>query len=130
MGMIGSRMRMVEIPDWMALKKALELRTGLYWTIFDNALPSTRLWIQYAFKVARFGWEVDLARRVDGNVVEVEMMPLHWPAVNYPYWQVIAALHVMGGLPISGNGQPRSIRFPRWISRKWDEMPWWCRYPG
>lgn len=128
MGMMGARMRMVEIPDWNTLAKDLEVRTGLIWTVHDNARPESRSWSSCTLRVTRFNWEVDVARRVDSDIIGVEAMPQHWRAMNYHYWQVLAALHARGGTRISGNGQVRTIKFPRWISRRWDEMPWWCRY--
>lgn len=130
MALVRTHISMADVPDWETLAKDLNSRTGLTWSIHGSGLSSDGAWSQCTLEVARFKWEIDVARRVDSNVIEVELMPLRWPAVNYHYWQVLAALHARGGTRISGNGQVRTIKFPRWISRRWDEMPWWCRYQG
>jgi hypothetical protein len=130
MGLVGTSIRMVQVPDWQVLAEDLNVRTGLSWTIHDNSRSNSTPWKHCTLRVARFNWEVDLTRRANTNIIEVELMPLGWPAVNYHYWQVLAALQARGGTLVSGNEQIRVIKFPRWISCKWDELPWWCRYPG
>lgn len=128
MALVRTRVSMLDPPDWHTLVSDLDARTGLSWKI--HGLSSDRSWAQCTLIVTQLNWEIDIARKIDSNVIEVELMPLRWPAVNYHYWQVLAALRARGGTPVNALGEAVDIRFPSWISRKWNEMPWWARYPG
>jgi hypothetical protein len=104
----------------------LNEHTGLAWTAHEERLSDGSE--QTVLVASPFKTEVTIARsRRHAEALDVEFTPGLWPSLNYPFWQVLAALARMGGVHVFRDGTVSHLLLPVWIDTKWVDLSWWRR---